>query len=368
MLEKLRKQIDETDKELVRLFEKRMDIAKKVGEYKKEHNMDILNAAREEEVLKSRTALLKNKEYSDYAEDFFKHTMALSRKLQSKIFDCEEKTASVVYCGDAGCYAEEAGDKFFCGKAELFGTRSFDEVFKTVETGGAEFGVLPVENTSTGFIRDVLDLLAVYNCNIVGETEISIHHCLLGLNKAKLSDICEIYSHEQGLAQSSEFLSELENVKTIPYINTATSAKYVAEAGDVSKAAIASERAAKLYGLKILQANINKKNINTTRFIIISKNPCTEKNADKISVAFRLEHKSGSLCRVLSHFSNAGLNLLHIESRPLSDKNYEYLFHVDFSGNLNEGEVKRALSMVKQECTMLKVFGNYASFKEKAAR
>lgn len=367
MLNEYRKNIDEIDKKLVKLFEERMDTAKKVGEYKKARNMDVLNSAREAEVLKSRVSLLENKDYAPYAEDFFEHIMSLSRKLQSGIVKNYEDAPSVCYCGDPGCYAEEAGAKFFGEGAKLYGTTSFAEVFKTVETGGVEYGVLPIENTSTGFIRDVLDLLATYNCNIVGETAISIRHCLLGIEGSKLCDIREIYSHEQGISQSSEFLSELTNVKTIPYINTATSAKYVANSGDKTKAAIASERAAILYGLAVLKKNINQKTINTTRFIIISKENTQIKDADKISVAFRLEHKSGSLCRVLSHFSGAGLNLMHIESRPLVDKNYEYLFHVDFSGNLSQECVQEALGKVKGECTMLKVFGNYKSCKQEGA-
>ena len=278
-----------------------------------------------------------------------------------------ENGVKVCYCGDPGCYAEEAGVKFFGENASFSGTTSFAEVFKTVETGGAKYGVLPIENTSTGYIRDVLDLMSLYNCSIVGETAISIRHCLLGIEGSRVEDIKEIYSHEQGISQSAEFLSELENVKTIPYVNTATSAKYVAKNGDKTKAAIASERAAKLYGLSVLKKNINQKTINTTRFIIISKENRGVTNADKISVAFRLEHKSGSLCRALSHFSDAGLNLIHIESRPLAHKNYEYLFHVDFSGNLDEDGVKKALEKVKKECTMLKVFGNYKAYKGEGA-
>lgn len=363
MLDKLRKDIDRIDKELVRLFEERMDTAKKVGEYKKENNIDILNSKREAEVLKNRVGLLENKDYEKYTEDFFENIMMLSRNLQSTIVNNNQSTKKVVYCGDAGCYAEEAGVKYFGENADIFGTTSFSEVFKTVETGGADFGVLPIENTSTGYIRDVLDLLAKYNCSIAGETELSIRHCLLGTQDAKVSDALEIYSHEQGLQQSQEFLSELSGVKTIPYINTATSAKLVASLNDKTKMAIASERAGKLYGLKVLKKNINQKTINTTRFIIITKQRVVSADCDKISVAFCLEHKSGSLCRVLTHFSDAGLNLLHIESRPLPNKNYEYLFHVDFSGSLLSEDVKKALSLVKAECTMLKVFGNFKSYK-----
>ncbi len=363
MLDELRQNIDRIDKELVKLFEERMDTAKKVAEYNLANNIEVLNSSGEAEVLKSRVELLNNRDYSKYTEEFFSHLMSLSRELQSKLINESIDAPKVAYCGDPGCYAEEAGYKYFKKNADLVGTTSFSEVFKLVETGSAEFGVLPIENTSTGFIRDVLDLLAQYNCNIVGETAISIRHCLLGVKDADIIDVREIYSHEQGLAQSSEFLSEMPDVKTIPYINTATSAKFVAKAGDKSKAAIASARAAELYGLEILKKNINKKSINTTRFIIISKKSFNNSFADKISVAFCLEHKSGSLCRVLSHFSNAGLNLMHIESRPLSDKNYEYLFHVDFSGNLQEESVKSALLKVNDECSMLKVFGNYLSCK-----
>ena len=361
MLNELRGRIDELDKEIVSLFEQRMDAARQVGEYKRENGMQTLVPGREDEVLKSRVAMLENKEYSRYTEQLFKELMSLSRELQESRGKAVNASRRAVYCGEPGCYAEEAGDRFFAGSADLKSVHSFSEVFKTVEAGGAEYGILPIENTSTGFIRDVLDLLAEYNCCICGETAITVRHCLLGVRGAHLSDIREVYSHQQGLEQSSEFLDTLPGIKRIPYINTATSARYVAEQADITKAAVAGERAGELYGLDILKKGINQKLINSTRFIIIGKKPYEGADADKVSIAFTLEHRAGTLYRALSHFSAAGLNLLHIESRPLSDKNFEYLFHVDFEGNLRSSRVKDALHAVGGECSILKIFGSYRS-------
>ena len=366
MLDNYRKEIDEIDSQLVRLFERRMDAARRVGEYKREHGLPVLNAEREKQVIKSRTGQVENPAYREAAGEFFEDLMALSRRLQRGIVPETAEMAALaienprlVYPGVPGSYSEEAMRSFFGDAEQVENVTTFPEVIARLQNGEADYGVLPVENTSTGAVDDTLDLLAHSGLYIVGEVVLDINHCLLAVPGAQLSDIKEVYSHQQGLSQSSEFLNALSGVKLVPYYNTAIAAKYVAESGDKTKAAVASLRNAELYGLEILAENINRKHKNNTRFVILSQHRESEEGADKISIAFTLPHRSGTLYRLLSRFSEAELNLLHIESRPLPDKNFEYLFYIDFSGNLGDSKVAEALEKVRQDCTWVRVLGNY---------
>ncbi len=368
-LDELREKINQTDWELVKLFEKRMDLCRAVGEYKRANGLPVLNQARENEVIKTRQSWLENPDYAESAEELFTCVMGLSRKLQhqrvyARKLECAEPVAHprVVYCGVPGCYAEEAAKKYFDHQQDMLSCESFAEVFEILRRGQADYGVVPVENTSTGAIDDVLDLLAGGGLFIVGQTVLEINHCLLGACGAKISDIREVYSHPQGLAQSKEYLDTLTQAKKIPYYNTAAAAKLVSETKDKTKAAVASEYAADLYSLEVLARGINRRENNHTRFAVIGRALEIPKDADTVSIAFTLPHKSGTLKRVLSEFAQARLNLLHIESRPLADKNFEYLFFIDFSGNLKNPEVLDALEKVRDECLTLLVLGN---FKEK---
>ena len=365
-LDELRDEINAVDKEIVSLFEKRMAISKAVGDYKKANNMPVFVPEREAEVIRSRKSWLSDEKLGGAAEELFECIMGLSRSLQndmvsSRDFESAEpiKNPSVAYCGVPGCYAEEAMNKYFAGSQKAVPVSSFAEVFKALDSGKADYGVLPIENTSTGAIDDVLDLLASGGLYVVGQTVIEINHCLLGTADAEISDIKEVYSHAQGLAQSSEFLGTLLGIKQIPISNTALAAKYVSEEKDKTKAAVASAHAGELYSLKVLASGINKKEHNHTRFAIIGKKLEIADDADTVSIAFTLKHESGTLKRAISQFASAGLNLLHIESRPLKDKNFEYLFYIDFSGNLKDKNVKDALIKVENECVTLTVLGNF---------
>lgn len=365
-LDDLRDEINVVDEEIVRLFEKRMAISKAVGDYKKANNMPVFVASREAEVIRSRQSWLSDKKLESSVEELFECIMGLSRSLQNDtVSSCDFKSVKpignprVAYCGVPGCYAEEAMKNYFAGSQRAVPVSSFAEVFSALKSGEADYGVVPIENTSTGAIDDVLDLLASGGLYVVGQTVIEINHCLLGTADARISDIKEVYSHAQGLAQSSEFLSTLSGIKQIPISNTALSAKYVSEENDKTKAAVASAHAGELYSLKVLARGINKKENNHTRFAIIGKNLEIADDADTVSIAFTLKHESGTLKRAISQFASAGLNLLHIESRPLKDKNFEYLFYIDFSGNLNDKRVKDALIKVENECVTLTVLGNF---------
>ena len=225
--------------------------------------------------------------------------------------------------------------------------------------GEADYGVLPIENSSTGGITEVYDLLRQHDCVIVGERRLKIEQNLLGLPEASLGDIRQVYSHPQGLKQSQQFLKQHPEIEPIPYYSTSKSAEMVASKEDVSLAAVAGKKAAELYGLKVLVPNINSNDNNTTRFVIIAPQALTVDNANKITLVLTVAHEPGSLYKTLGYFYHGGLNLMNLESRPMVGKSWEYFFHIDLKGNLNDPAVQNALEEVKKNCTFLKILGNY---------
>ncbi len=372
MLNKYRKQIDKIDAKFVKLFEKRMDVAKKVGEFKKQRNMEIFVAEREKTILEKRAAQVKNSEYKKYAADFFENVMRISRSLQSKIVckeihseieaaDFNDENLKVAYPGIAGSYSGEALKTFFPNAKNVINTVTFNEVAELVSKGDVDYGVLPFENNSSGAIADTLDLIISHKLRIAGELNIDIAHCLLGTQDCDISNIEEIYSHNQGFLQSKAYLDTLGDVKCIPLDNTAFAAKFVAESKNKTKAAIASRLAGETYGLKVLKENINENSSNSTRFVIVSNKLTGGADCDKISAIFTTRHKSGALCDVLAVFAQNSINISHIESRPLKERNFEYVFHIDFEGNLADENVTSTISQVQSLGAEFTVLGNYKS-------
>ena len=228
-----------------------------------------------------------------------------------------------------------------------------------VEEGRADFAVLPIENSSAGAVSDNYDLLVKHNVYIVGETELPVNHALLGLPGATLEDIHQVYSHPQALMQCSQYLNSHRQWRQISMENTAVSAKKVLEDGDVTQAAVASEIAGKLYGLKVLEPSINYNKNNATRFIILAKDPVYQKEANKISICFECAHKSGTLYNMLGNLIYNDVNMLMIESRPIPGKSWEYRFFVDVEGNLSDPAVQNALKGIAEEAATLRILGNY---------
>ena len=230
---------------------------------------------------------------------------------------------------------------------------------REVEEGRADYAVLPIENSTAGFVINNYDLLLKYKNYIVGEVYVPVAHMLLGVPGAKLSDIRTVYSHAQALAQSSDFLSVHKDWKQIAVLNTAVAAKKVMEEKDPSQAAVASRTAGELYGMEILAEEINNVKGNTTRFLILGKEPVYAKTAGKISVAFEIPHKSGSLYNILGNFIFNNVNMTMIESRPIPEKSFEYRFFVDFEGNLSDAGVRNALTGLAAEASVMRILGNY---------
>ncbi|MCR1952458.1 prephenate dehydratase [Clostridium sp. DSM 100503] len=368
-LEEYRKEIDSIDKELISLFEKRMEVAVKVGEYKKKNKLPIFNGKREEEVIEKNIKKLNNSSYMDIGRSFFENLMELSRSLQSNVIQennniqnnliGENSNFIFGYQGVKGSFSEEALLKYFknCDNAKNYD--EFVDVFDALKNNEIQYAILPIENSYTGAITEVYDLLVKYGFYIIGEECIKIDQHLIGVKGSDINSIQEIYSHPQGFEQSKKFLSRYQNMKLIPYHNTAISAKLISELKDTKKAAIASKRAAQIYGLDILQENINDKKDNHTKFIIIGKELKYNDECNKISVVFSLEDKAGTLYNLLRYFAENNINMIKIESRPNKHESWKYLLYVDFEGSLENCEVKNALKLIEQNSGYFKIIGSY---------
>jgi len=273
-----------------------------------------------------------------------------------------KKEPRVAYAGTRGSYGEEASLAFFKQHCELFSFKTFEDVFVALSQGSIDYGVLPIENSSTGSIAAVYDLLSRYQYYIVGEEEIKARHCLLAPKGASFETIAEVYSHPQGFSQSQEFLNDYTRWKCIPYYNTAIAAAYVAEKSDPTMAAIASKRAAEIYDLEVLAENINFSQTNVTRFVVISRKIELFKNPTRVSIAFRLPHRPGSLYEIIGIFSVFSLNLCKIESRPLLKENWEYLFFIDFTGNISQNTLVNLLPIIEEKAEYFQFLGYYPQF------
>ena len=235
---------------------------------------------------------------------------------------------------------------------------TFRDAMSAIDEGSADFAVLPIENSTAGIVSEIYDLLVEFENYIVGEQIIKIEHCLLGVPGADISQIQTVFSHPQSLMQSARYLAD-HNWKQISMQNNAFAAKKVAEERDVTQAAIASEHAARIYGLEVLKKGINQSGTNSTRFIIVTNQKIFRQDANKISICFEVPHESGSLYHMLSHFIYNNLNMCKIESRPIEGRNWEYRFFIDFEGNLADSSVKNALRGLREEARNMKILGNY---------
>ncbi len=266
----------------------------------------------------------------------------------------------IAFFGEEGTYSQQAMERFF-GKGGYisFSRPTFIDVMKAVCDGEADYGVVPIENSSTGGITDIYDHMHDYNIYIVGEQIIKIEHALLGLYDSEISDIRKVYSHSQGIRQCNSFFEANPHITPIAVANTITGAKTVLMDNDISQAAIASVNAAELYGLKVLKSQLNEQDNNSTRFIVLSAKKEYVKSSKKISISFEAKHESGALYRILSHFYRNGINLEKIESRPIPNRTWEYRFFVDIAGNLQMQSVKNALGGVQKESEGMNIIGNY---------
>lgn len=370
----LRKQIDSIDKEIVSLYEQRMEISKQVADYKIETGKKVFDREREEQKIAAVKALTHNEFNSHGIEELFEQIMSMSRKLQYQMLtekgslgrlpfiaveELETKKARVVFPGAEGAYTQAAMQQFFGEDINSFHVNTFRDAMIAIDEGSADFAVLPIENSTAGIVSEIYDMLVEFENYIVGEQIIPIEHCLMAVPGTKLEDIQTIYSHPQSLMQSAGYLREHPTWQQISMNNNAFAAKKVAEMQDKTQAAIASEYAAKTYGLEVLQKGVNDLKNNSTRFIVVTNQKIFKKDADKISICFEVNNESGALYHMLSHFIYNNLNMNKIESRPLEGRTWEYRFFIDFDGNLADSAVKNALRGLRDEARNMKILGNY---------
>ena len=372
-----RNRIDEIDREITKLFEERMDTVINIANYKKDNNLPIFNRDREDEVIEKNVGYLKNNDYAEETRKFFISLMEVSRELQSrKMLEAEEaiekksdieeiknkKQGKVGFFGSTGSFSEEAMLKYFGSIENPNAYDEFEDIFIAVKNDEIKYGILPIENSSTGAIAQVYDLIYKYGFYIVGEECIKINQHLIGVKGTTLDTIKEVYSHPQPIQQSTEFLKNHRDWKLIPFHSTSVSAKLISDLNDTSKAVIASNRSASIYNLDIIKENINNKSDNSTRFIIISKNIETDPNCNKVSVVFSLEHKAGTLYKLLRHFAENNINMMKIESRPMEKGAWKYFLYIDFEGNLESEKVTTALKLIEQSSAYFKLIGGYRKY------
>ncbi len=363
-LKDYRNQLDTIDDQMAALFKQRMEIVRKVADYKKETNTPVMAAGREREILYRVTGLC-GEDLEEYAKILYSTILELSRDYQedrlstgesalvSEILAAAEKTGefpkrAIVACqGTEGAYSQLACDKLFPVSQILYCNR-FDGVFRAVEAGMCRYGILPIENSSAGSVTEVYDLMERYNCKIVRSLKLKVEHCLLARPGVQLKDIKEVVAHEQALNQCSEFLKS-SGAKVTVFSNNAAAAKYVSESDRTDIAAIASVDCAGLYGLSVLSDHVANSDHNYTRFICISKELEVYEGAGKITFVASASHRPGSLYSLIAKFATRGLNICKLESRPIPGKDFEFRFYFDVEASVWNKDTQTVLSQLEKE-------------------
>ena len=269
----------------------------------------------------------------------------------------------IAYLGEIGAYSEKAAINYFGTEAVLIPHESFHQIFQSVEDKQVDYGLVPIENSLAGSIHQNYDLLLHNNLSIIGEQYLRIRHCLIVHPNAQIADIKKIISHPQALAQCDRYIRQLPISSTEPTYNTAGSVKMISEGSDQSVAAIASKRAAKVYGMKIIAEGIEDNPANFTRFIALATEPIQPNDNTKTSIVFSLNNEPGALFKALSVFALRDIDMTKIESRPQVGKVWEYLFYIDFIGSVLDQPAERALEHLKEYALMLRVLGSYSQHK-----
>ena len=353
-LEELRKKIDKTDANIVRLISERIRIAQEIGKQKRERGKQINDRAREQKVLEHIKGLAQGENISEAViESIYKSIVTACKRTQGK---------EVAFQGEAGAYSEEAALQFFGSSIATNPRERLDDVFKAVERDEMQFGIVPVENSLEGSISRSYDLLLESNLKVCGEIELRVSHCLIVNPEARLDLIKRAYSHPQALAQCKAFLKHL-GCELIPTNDTAGSVKMIKEKGITDGAAIASARAAEIYEMKIIASEIEDTPNNFTRFFILSKEDSPPSGNDKTSIVFSVKHRPKALYDFLKVFASRNINLTKIESRPTRQKPWEYNFYLDFEGHREDKAPGEALKDLEKNSLFLKILGSYPKAK-----
>jgi chorismate mutase/prephenate dehydratase len=349
-LDELRKQIDDLDDSIIRLIAERMKVAGEIGGKKKESGIPVEDKGREIIVLERvKTLALERNLNPGEIEKIYQRIISISKETQG---------ATVAFQGEVGAYSEEAAYQYFGPTARLKPCENLEDVFQAVEKDEIQYGLVPVENSTEGSIPRTYDLLLDSRLKVIGETELRIVHCLISLPEVKIDSVNEVFSHPQALGQCKTFLGKM-GWKLTPTYDTAGSVKLIKENHMTDKAAIASARAAEVYGMKVLLRGIEDNQNNFTRFFILSKQDAVPSDHDKTSIVFTIKHKPGALYDALRELADRKINLTKIESRPTRQKPWEYNFYVDFDGNCADKEIIEALQALENSAVFVKILGSY---------
>lgn len=355
-LQKARTMINEIDSQMAELFVKRMEAAKLVAEHKQEHGLPIFDAGREAQVIENNSKLIVEDDIRSYYINFLKSTMKLSRQYQHKLIS----GMKVAYSGVEGAFAHIAAGKIFPDGHKI-PFADFESAYNAVVSGDCDCAVLPIENSYAGEVGQVLDLMYKGSLYINGVYDLGVSQNLMGVKGATLLDIREVISHQQALTQCYDFIKE-HGLEPIQATNTAIAAQKVAQMNDKSVAAIASKETADLYGLDIIQKDINESNFNTTRFAVFSRAENTDKAlGNNFLLLFTVSHVAGALAKAINVIGDHGFNMKVLRSRPVKDSNWQYYFYVEAEGNINGTEGRDMLEELKEYCEQLKVVGNYSA-------
>ena len=369
-----RAEIDRIDREIVRLFEERMEVTDRVGAYKIRSGRKVYDREREQAKLSAVRELAHDDFNRKGVSELFTQIMNISRKKQFAMLEeagvrgrtpfievdaLDRKDIRVVFQGVEGSYSHAAMQAYFGKDIRYFHVQRFREAMEVIAEGSADYAVLPIENSTAGIVTDNFDLLVDFENYIVAEQIIPVEHVLMAAPGTKTGDIRRVYSHPQALSQCEGLFDRHRDWQPESFANTALAARKVAEDARPDQAAIGSAFAAQLFGLDILEKHVNDLEENATRFMIVTNQRVFVRGAKKISICFELPHSSGTLYNILSNFIFNDVNMTHIESRPIQGRNWEYRFFIDFEGNLNHAAVRNALRGIREEAINMKILGNY---------
>ena len=357
-LDEARRIINEVDAQMAELFVRRMRAAETVYEYKKEQGLPILDAKREAAVIEQNSALVEDETLKGYYTDFLKNVMSLSRAYQHRM----QSGLKVAYSGVEGAFAHVAAGRVFPDGNRL-SYSDFKAAYDAVVSGECDVAVLPIENSYAGEVGQTMDLIFSGSLFVNGIYELEIHQNLLGLPDATVDDIKKVTSHPQALSQCHDHI-KLRGFATEESNNTALAARRVAVSGDKSLGAIASLETAEIYGLKVLEANINKSGENTTRFAVLSKVRAESPALTSTVLLFTVKHEAGSLASAIGIIGKYGYNMTALRSRPMKKHSWQYYFYVEIDGDTNTENGVRMLEELGGVCDQLKVVGAFAPHAE----
>ena len=353
-LDEARKIINEVDSQMAELFVKRMRAAELVYEYKKEFGLPILDQKREDVVIEKNSAMIEDEVIKGYYIDYIKNLMSVSRAYQYRM----QSGLRVAYSGVEGAFAHIAAGRIF-PECNRISCRDFKTAYVSVVNGDCDVAVLPIENSYAGEVGQTIDLMFSGELFVNGIYELEIHQNLLGMPDATVSDIKKVTSHPQALSQCHDYIA-FRGFDAEEANNTAVAAKAVADMKDKSLGAIASAETAEIYGLKVLEANINKSGENTTRFAVLSKVKASSPSLSNSVMMFTVKNEAGSLANAISIIGKYGYNMTALRSRPLKKHSWQYYFYIEIDGTTETEDGKKMIDELKGVCDKLKVLGTFA--------